>query len=114
MTVQEMLSIFQLALACGNLSIMLYALIRFVKKPHDTLEQRILSLEVNVKEIQDILKQDKEELKAQKETNEVMQTCMLALIDFELSYCSHTNYDEDGIEDLQEAKKILRSHLGKK
>lgn len=114
MNAQEMLPIFQLILAGGNLTIMLYALLRFVKRPHDTLEQRIISLEESVKEIQDMLKQDKEELKAQKETNEVMQTCMLALIDFELSYCSHTNYDDDGIEDLQEAKRILRSHLGKK
>ena len=114
MNVQEMLPILQLLLAGGNLSIMLFALAKFVKKPYDTLEQRILSLEVDVKEIKDSLKLGNDEYRDQKERNEVMQTCMLALIDFELSYCSHTNYDEDGIEDLQEAKRILRSHLGKK
>ena len=114
MTPQDMLPFLQVLLAGGNLLIMLYALLKFIKKPHDTIEQRILALEVAIKEIQDSLKQGNDEFRAQKETNEVMQTCMLALIDFELSYCSHTNYNEDGVEDLQEAKKILRSHLGKK
>jgi hypothetical protein len=37
---------------------------------------------------------------------------MLALIDFELSYCIHTHYEET--EDLMKAKDKLRGHLASK
>ena len=47
----------------------------------------------------------------QNDTNEVFINCMLAFIDFELSYCSHTDYKYT--EDLDKAKDTLRRHLAR-
>ena len=52
-----------------------------------------------------------DKFKKQDDTNEVFINCMLAFIDFELSYCSHTDYKYT--EDLDEAKATLRKHLAK-
>lgn len=113
MDVHSILPVLQTLLAGGNLIVMFYALTKFVTKPHDTIEKRLTTIEIKIGEIERSLQLGNDEFRRQKETNEVIQTCMLALIDFELSYCSHTNYDED-ITDLQDAKVILRKHLGKK
>ncbi|MBQ9302013.1 hypothetical protein [Butyrivibrio sp.] len=78
--------------------------------PQKLLEERIKVLEVKVEEHDRSLQSGRDEFREQRETNEVLLTCMLALVDFELSYCSHTNYDED-TTDLMKAKDTLRKHL---
>lgn len=81
--------------------------------PQKLLEERVKVLEVKIDEHERSLQSGRDEFREQRETNEVMQTCMLALIDFELSYCSHTNYSED-VTDLMNAKDTLRRHLAHK
>lgn len=91
---------------------MLWALKTFLNKPHNTLDARITAIEVDVKEIKQSLLQGNDRFREQDDTNEVMQTCMLALIDFELGYCIHTNYGDT--DDLIKAKDALRKHLARK
>lgn len=80
-------------------------------EPHRLMEERIKVLEIKVDEHTRLLQKANDAFQEQRETNQVIQQCMLALLDFELSFCMHTDYPHT--EDLEEAKKIIRQHLGK-
>ena len=89
-----------------------------MKKPHDTLEARHEALEKRVdahdlkfKEVEESLHQGNDKFRKQNELNEVFINCMLAFIDFELSYCAHTGYTDT--EDMDNAKDTLRKYLAK-
>lgn len=110
--ITSLLPYLQTFLAFGNLAIMLYALKTFLTKPHNTLEEKVNEHEVKIKEIEASLLQGNDRFREQENTNEVMQSCMLALIDFELAYCIHTSYEDT--EDLMKAKTELRKHLARK
>lgn len=102
----------KILLQFANVVVLGYALLKFLNKPHSTLETRINEHEVKIKEIEQSLHQGNDRFKEQENTNEVMQSCMLALIDFELAYCIHTSYEDT--EDLMRAKTELRNHLARK
>ena len=110
--ISEILPVLQLILTAGNVCILGYALLKFISKPHDNLETRVTSVENDVKEIKQSVRLGEDRFNDQEETNEVMQTCMLALIDFELSYCIHTKYEDT--TDLIKAKDTLRQHLARR
>ena len=110
--VQAVLPYLQTFLAFANICVIGYGFYKFLNKPHNMLESKVNEHDVKIKEIETSLKQGNDRFRKQEDTNEVMQICMLALIDFELSYCSHTNYTYT--EDLIKAKNILREHLASK
>lgn len=110
--ITSLLPYLQTFLAIGNLAVMLWALKTFLTKPHTTLESKVNEHDVKIKEIESSLLQGNDRFREQDTTNEVMQTCMLALIDFELAYCIHTDYADT--EDLIKAKDVLRKHLARK
>ena len=109
--IKDILPFFQLAVSICTLFGMLYAFKKFLEKPHDTLEERIIALELKQKETDQKLHLESDRFKKQDDTNEVFINCMLAFIDFELSYCSHTDYKYT--EDLDKAKDTLRRHLAR-
>lgn len=80
--------------------------------PLKDIEQRLIALEVDQRETKQSLLQGNDRFRESETNNEVMQSCMLALIDFELSYCIHTGYTDT--EDLMRAKNELRKHLASK
>lgn len=110
--VQQILPWIQLILATMNVCALVFAFYKFLGRPHNTLEQRVTALEIRYKETEESLHRGNDKFRNQETTNEVMQSCMLALIDFELSYCIHTHYEET--EDLMKAKDKLRGHLASK
>lgn len=103
----------QMILSIGNLAIMVYALKKFLGTPHDDLEKRVSTLETKIEEMERSLDNSWNTHREQKDTNEAIQTAVLAIVDFELTFCSHADYKID-TTDLEEAKMILRRHLGKK
>ena len=109
--IKEILPVFQLAVSICTLLGMFYAFKKFIEKPHDTLEERICTLELKQKETDQKLLMGNDRFRKQDDTNEVFINCMLAFIDFELSYCSHTDYKYT--EDLDKAKDTLRKHLAR-
>lgn len=111
MTAQTALPWAQLALALFNICIIVFGFYKFLTKPHNTLEGRVTALEVKQKEIEDSLKQGNDRFRTEASTIEVIQICLLALIDFELAYCVHTEYKHT--EDLLKAKNILQQHLAR-
>ena len=112
MTVQTILPYLQLFMNIGTICVMVYTLVKFLGKPHTNLETRVTACEVELKDIKQSLLQGNDRFREQETTNEVMQSCMLALIDFELAYCIHTSYEDT--EDLMRAKTELRKHLARK
>lgn len=102
----------QLILAVFNICVLGFAFYKFMNKPRTNLEERVNVCELKIKEIEQSLYQGNDRFRDQETTNEVMQSCMLALIDFELSYCIHTSYEDT--EDLMKAKDKLRGHLARK
>lgn len=114
--ITSLLPYLQTCLAVGNLVIMLWALKTFLAKPHDTLESQLKALEKRVdshdhlfKDMKNSLDSSHEKHREQKEINTVFINCMLAFIDFEIAFCSYTNYEHT--EDLVKAKQTLQEYL---
>lgn len=113
MNLLEIQPYIQMIINLGTLAVMLYTLKTFLGRPHDDLEKRVSTLETKVEEIERSLDNSWNTHREQKDTNEAIQTAVLAIVDFELTFCSHADYKID-TTDLEEAKMILRRHLGKK
>lgn len=109
---EQFSEILKLVLQVANVVVLAYALYKFLNKPHNTLEEKVNEHDVKIKEIETSLLQGNDRFRDQENTNEVMQTCMLALIDFELAYCIHTEYADT--DDLVKAKDVLRKHLARR
>lgn len=118
-TVESTLMILQLCLALGNLGIMLFALSKFIKRPHDKLIDRIVALEVQVDELKDSLKQGNDRFREhakrfekQLDTNEVLIRSVLALIEFEMQYCIEEK--KTFSKGLENAKSDLEKFLSRR
>lgn len=119
MSVQSILPILQTVLATFNILIITYGFYRFLNKPHDTLQGRITVLEDKVKtlEVKDAehdrsLKQGNDRFRDQREANEAIQKSILALIEFEIQYCSTRG--EAISPELSRAKDELHNYLAHK
>ena len=110
--VQILLPYFQLTLSVMNVCVLIFAFYKFLNKPRTNLEERVGMCEYKLRDMEESLHRGNDRFKEQENTNEVMQSCMLALIDFELSYCIHTNYADT--TDLEKAKNKLHDHLSRK
>lgn len=113
-----LLPYFQLVLTFGNICVLAYALYKFLNRPHNTLETRVIAVEkrldehdLKFKDVDNRLHEGNDNFREQKELNTVFINCMLAFIDFEMAYCTATGYKD--IEDLTNAKKTLREYLAK-
>lgn len=102
----------QLLVGIGTLATMLFALFKFLGKPHTTLESRVKELEVKTKEINESLHQGNDRFRQQDEINELVFSILLAFVDFEIAYCHHTGYEHD--QDLLRAKALLEKFLAKR
>lgn len=112
MQLQSTLSYLQIALTAMNILILAYAFLRFLSKPHTDLEDRVAGLEAKYREIEGSLRQGNDRFRAQGDTTDVLITCMMALIDFELAFCATSNYSKT--KDLEKAQEDLRQHLSKR
>ena len=109
--INNILTVFQLLVSICTFIGIMYAFKKFLDKPHDTLDSRMTAVEIKQKEMEQQLHLGNDRFKDQDDTNEVFINCMLAFIDFELSYCSHTDYKYT--DDLDTAKDTLRKHLAR-
>lgn len=98
-----------LILSVAQLVTVAYALYRFTRKPHDSLEERVKSLETRVTKLED-QSQDWEDrfIKIEKALNVLIHS-NLSLIEYEMQYCLEENKEmSDG---LKESKKALHDFL---
>ena len=104
--------IMQTFMIIGNFVIMLYAFKKFLDKPKNDVISRVTELEVKVKEHDERLLRGNNEFREQDETNKVLISSVLALIEFEIQYCL-TEHKQVSSE-LQAAKDDLHSYLARK
>lgn len=95
----------------ANIIALIYALWRFTRKPHDTLEERVKTLEVKQIEIEHKLMQGNDKFRSHGKVLEILVTCTLALINFEVHYCE-TEHKEIS-QDLEDARQELNKCLSK-
>ena len=117
--ITSLLPYLQTFLAIGNLAIMLWALKTFLAKPHDTLETRVRELEkrvdgdeVKMSDMQKSLDSAHEKHRQQHDTNEMFITVVLSFIDFEIAFCTQTEYKNT--DDLLKAKETSQKYLARK
>lgn len=111
-----MIDIFQngldLLLKIANVVILGYALYRFTKRPHDTLDQRVTALEVEVKNIKESLNHGQDKFRKHDESIKVLLHSTLALIEFEIQYCLIEHKEMS--DSLKKAKEDLHNFLSEK
>jgi len=103
------LKLLQALLAFANICILIYAFKKFLSAPHDSRENKVSILELEIKEIKASLLQGNDRFRAQDRTNEVLIRSTLALIEFEMNYCL---IEKKPVSNgLQKAKEELDAYL---
>lgn len=110
--VQAVLPLLQVILAFGNICVLGYALVKFLNRPHNTLEERVNAHDVEIREIKEILRQRNDRDKEQEDTNEILLRCTFALLEFEVHYCE--TEQKPISKNLEKAKDDLHDYLARK
>lgn len=112
----ELSEVLKIFLQVAQVITILFAVYKFTRKPHDTLEQKHDALEkrvdehdLEIKEVKQSLRQGNDRFRKQEETNATFKSVMLSFINFELAYCSSTGYEDN--RDLIDAKRELNEYL---
>lgn len=111
MNISDILPIMQLILSFGNICIIGYAFIRFMGKPHNDLNTKVINLEYEVKEIKHSLLCGNDRFRTQDTTNEVIIRAIIALIDFEVHYCE--TEQKPISKSLERAKEDLHEYFAR-
>ena len=109
---ETIMSWMQMFLSFANICIILYAFIKFLGKPHSTLEQRVKVLEEKVRDLENNTKEDETRFKKIEKALNVLIHSTLSLIEFEMQYCL-TEHKEMS-QGLEESKKALHDFLAEK
>ena len=106
------LPVLQTILAFFNICVLAYAFFKFINRPRTNLEERVNAHDVEIREIKASLLQGNDRFRDYDDTNEVLIKSILALIEFEISYCltEHKQMSKD----LERAKDDLHNYLSKK
>lgn len=109
---QIILTVMSLITSFGSVCMLMYGFAKFLNKPHDTLEERIVVLETKQKETEQRLQKGNDRFQEQDQANEVLLKSLIALIEFEIQYLlAEGKSVSDG---LRKAKDDLNSFLVKK
>lgn len=109
---ETILSYMQMFLSFANICIILYAFVKFLGKPHSTLEQRVKILEDKVRDLEENNKDKEDRFKKIDKSLNVLIHSTLSLIEFEMQYCL-TEHKEMS-QGLEESKKALHDFLAEK
>ena len=109
MSIQEIKDILQLVISVISICVSMFALYKFLSKPHNSLEARVSHLEKDVSDIKTRLREGNDKFRDQAKLNSVCKAVTLAFIDFEIAFCQNTGYKD--ISDLKKAKRILQNCL---
>lgn len=114
--INELSDVLKIVLQVAQVLTLLYAVYKFTRKPHDTLEekhkvleQRVNEHDVEIKEVKASLKQGNDKFRKQEETNATFRSVMLSFVNFELAYCQNTGYEDN--KDLLDAQRELNEYL---
>ena len=111
-TIQVILTGLSLLTSFGTACVMVYGFGKFLAKPHNSLEERVKTLELQHKEITQSLYKGNDKFREQEKTNEVIIIALSALIDFEVHYCE--TEQKPISKSLERAKDDLHRFLEQK
>jgi len=111
-TIQNIAIVIGLILALGNLCTMIYALVKLLSKPQDDLNARVREFEAWKVKVNVTLDNGKAKMQEHSETNEIIIKSVLALIEFEMEYC--TTEHKVVSKALEKAKDELHGYLARK
>lgn len=106
------LPVLQTVLAFCNICVLGYALLKFLNRPHNALEERVNAHDIEIREIKASLLQGNDRFRDQDDTNEVLIRSVLALVEFEMQYC--LTEKKPMSNGLEKAKESLDNYLAKK
>lgn len=109
---QMVITVLSLFISMCTAITLIYGFGKFLRKPHDTLEERIIVLETKMKETDERLAKGDDKFKEQDTTNEVLIRSTLALIEFEIQYCLTEN--KQITNGLSKAKDDLQEYLSRR
>lgn len=107
--VNTILTVFSLVTQFGSICILVYGFSKFLAKPHDTLEGKVIELQEWRKGVDSRLQIGNDRFSVQDEANRVTQAALLALIDKEIKDCASENKPVP--EELKSARKELYDYL---
>ena len=111
-TVQTITPILQLVLSFGNVCILLFAFVKFLSKPHNSLDERVTELEKWKVDVNRSLALGNAQFEYYDITNEIIIKSIIALIEFEMDYCSTEHKPVS--KNLERAKDELHDYLAQK
>lgn len=120
--VQTITQYSDLLLKIANVIMLGFMFYKFTRKPHENLENRITTLEkrmdeletkseIRYKDFEQQLRKGNDKFRSIEKILEVLLTCSLALINFEVHYCETEHKEISG--DLEDARKVLNKCLSK-
>lgn len=112
MDVTTILPVLQLILAFGNICILAYGFKKFLDKPHDSLEERMVKCESDIKDIKQSLFRGDDKFREQERALKVLIRATLALVEFEMQYCLVEHKEMS--EGLKNAKEKLDEFVAEK
>lgn len=103
MTLDAFSEILKVVLQVANVTVLAYALYKFLNKPHNTLEDRVDKCEQDIKDIKQSLFRGDGKFQEQERALKVLIRATLALVEFEMQYCL-TEHKEmsDGLRNAKE------------
>lgn len=105
MNTTAILPFLQTILAIANICVLAYAFKNFLRKPHDTLEQRVDKCEQDIKDMKQSLFRGDGKFREQERALTVLIRATMALIEFEIQYCLTEN--KAPTKGLEKAKEAL-------
>jgi hypothetical protein len=93
----------------AEIVMLIYALYKFTRKPTDSLDQRVTTLEVKLNEHERKLRQGNDKFWSYGNVMETLVRCTLALMKFEVHYCESEHKEIS--DDLVTAEKDLNDCL---
>ena len=115
--IQQILPWLQTAVSICTLIGIIYAFYKFTRKPSDdmaaeleTIKKKQGELELKLIEVERSLMLGNSNFQALKEVVEGITSGVLAIVDFEITYCARTGYDKEGdLSDLKAAQNTIRN-----
>ena len=104
--------ILKVVLQIANIAVLGYALYKFLNKPHNSLEERVVKCECDIKEIKQSLFRGDSKFKEQERALTVLIRATMALIEFEIQYCLTEN--KAPTKGLEKAKEALDEFIAEK
>ena len=102
----------QLFLMFCNICIMLYVFFNFMKRPHNSLEDRVEKCEEDIKDIKQSLFRGDGKFQDHERALKVLVKATLALVEFEMQYCLIEHKDMS--KGLEKAKEALDEFIAEK